>query len=190
MNESKAIGKSDDSAKLFIQKSLKGTNTHGFDHDSVYYVQGKYYLFEYLKCESDRVSPHTSNPKYYPYNWKKFYSLWQTARKLDAYLLLINYSDRQSDSNQVKVMYVKDFDYHALEKYLERSESGGWKGQCEYLVMEEYKITFEQYSQYLCKINSLASLPEEGEDTLPARILAYINQTAKNGMVKHPILPE
>lgn len=190
LNESKAIGKSDDSAKLFIQKALKGSDTHGFDHDSVYYVHGKYYLFEYLKCESNRVSPHTSNPKYYPYNWKKFYSLWQTARRLNAYLLLINYSDRPADSNQVKVMYVKDFDYTALEKYLERAERSGWGGQCEYLIMDEYKITFDQYSEYLCKINALASLPNDEVDKLPQRLLAYVNKMANVGLVKQPILPD
>jgi hypothetical protein len=174
---------------LFIQKSLKGSDTHGFDHDSVYYVQGKYYLFEYLKCESDKVSPHTSNPKYYPYNWKKFWSLWQTAKRLNAYLLLINYSDRKRDSNQVKVMYVKDFDYEALEKYLERSACGGWRDHCEYLVMDEYKITFEQYSEYLCKINSLASLPSNENDRLQQRIMAYVSKMSEASMIKQPILP-
>ena len=45
--ESKAIGKADDSSKLFIQKALAGVDTHGFDLDSVYCIQGEYYVFEY-----------------------------------------------------------------------------------------------------------------------------------------------
>lgn len=174
MNDSKVIGKGDDSAKLFIQKGLAGEVTHGFDLDSVYYVQGKYYLFEYLKCESDRVSPHTSNPKYYPCNWKKFYSLWQSAKRLNAYLLLVNYSDRIQDSKQVKVMYVKDFNYNALEEYLIRAKNGNRSGQCEYLVLEEYKISSDQYSEYLCRLNSLASLPSEEQKKLPKHLLAYV----------------
>lgn len=189
MNESKAIGKSDDSAKLFIQKSLKGSATHGFDHDSIYYVQGKYYLFEYLKCESEKVSPYTSNPKYYPYNWKKFYSLWQTACRLDAYLFLINYSDRERDSNEVKVMYVKSFDYEALDKYLEAIDQGDRGGRCEYLIMEEYKITFDKYSKYLRYINGLASLPSDNK--LPQRVLDHVSMSKKVNavLIEHPILP-
>ena len=189
VNVSKAIGKGDDSAKLFIKKALKSSETHGFDHDSVYYVQGKYYLFEYLKCESDTVSPHTSNPKYYPYNWKKFYSLWKTACKLNACLLLVNYSDRLKDCNQVKVMYVKGFQYDAIEAYLEKTERGEKGIHCEYLDMEEFKISFDEYSDYLCKINALASLPHDEHEKLPERMLACINDMTKTRTVKHPILP-
>lgn len=187
MNQSKAIGKSDDSAKLFIQKALRGNETHGFDHDSVYCVAGKYYLFEYLKCESNRVTPHTSNPKYYPYNWKKFYSLWQTAQRLCAYLLLVNYSDRLSDQNLVKLMYVKNFDYDSLDKYLERAENG-FRGAWEYMVMDEYKLTFDQFSNYLCRLNSLATLPVVENGDLPKRILAYANMLS-NSKIRQPILP-
>lgn len=189
MNDSKAIGKSDDSAKLFIQKALAGEDTHGFDHDSIYYVQGKYYLFEYLKCESNKVTPHTSNPKYYPYNWKKFYSLWQTAQRLQAYLLLVNYSDRPQDSNLVKVMHIKDFNYNAIDEYLIRTENGGWGGQCDYLIMDEYKLTFDQYSQYLCKLNSLASLPSDDNKALPKHLLKYVQMLSNQINIKQPILP-
>ncbi len=188
MPESKVIGKGDDSAKLFIQKSLAGNETHGFDHDSVYYVQGHYYLFEYLKCDSKKVTPHTSNPRYYPYNWKKFYSLWQTAQRLKAYLLLINYSDREADQNLVKVMHVKDFNYTALDSYLEKCEKGLWGGQCDYLVMDEYKISFDEFSKYLCKINSYASLPEEENTRVPQRIFKYYERIQE--AIKQPILPK
>lgn len=187
--ESKAIGKADDSSKLFIQKALAGVDTHGFDLDSVYCIQGEYYVFEYLKCESDKVSPHTSNPKYYPYNWKKFYSLWQTAQRMGAYLFLVNYSDRPKDSDQVKVMYVKKFDYEELEKYLERSKNGGWGGQSSYLEMDQYMLTFREFSDYLKKINAMATLPVEKNTLLPKRVAAAI-QPKNVTAVNHPVLPK
>ncbi len=78
---SKPISKSDDSSKEFIIKCLKGDETHGFDIDSIYFYKGKYLIFEYLKDENLSLSPHQSDPKYYPYNWQKFYSLFQTSVK-------------------------------------------------------------------------------------------------------------
>ena len=56
--------------------------------------------------------------------------------------------------------------------------------------MDEYKITFDQYSEYLCKINALASLPNDEVDKLPQRLLAYVNKMANVGLVKQPILPD
>lgn len=189
MNQSKAIGKGDDSVKLFLQRALQGEETHGFDHDSLYYVQGRYYLFEYLKCESSKVTPHTSHPRYYPYNWKKFYVLWQSAQRLQGYLLLVNYSDRASDSDQVKVMYVKGFDYAALEQYLAEQEAGRGYTRCEYLVMEEFKLTFGQFSAYLRRLNRMAELPpEEGQD-VPDRVRAYLMPSVRKRIVRGPVLP-
>ena len=190
MNKSKAIGKGDDSVKLFLQRALQGEETHGFDHDSLYYVRGHYYLFEYLKCESDRVTPHTSHPRYYPYNWKKFYSLWQSARCLQGYLLLVNYSERPGDSNQVKVMYVKGFDYAALEQYLAEQDAGRrYGGRCEYLLTDEYKLTFGQFSAYLRRLNSMAELPPEEEKVVPERVGACVMTSRRPRVVGGPLLP-
>lgn len=138
------------------------------------------------------MTPYTSNPKFYPYNWRKFYSLWQTAQKLEAYLLLVNYSDRSADRDLVKVMYVTDFDYEALDCYLAQLEADPYyKWHCEYLIMEEYRLTFSQYAAYLRRINELATLPKDEKRQLPERILSYLNgdPAAGHASVSHPILP-
>ena len=185
-NQSKILGKGDDSAKIFIKKSLGKYDTHGFDHDSIYYVQGKYYLFEYLKCDNSHMTPHTSHPRYYPNNWRKFYSLWQTSKRLGAYLLLVNYSLRPEDENLVKVMYVKNFDYQKLDKYLDSNEK-----KCDYLIMDEYKLSFDEFSKYLIALNTLASLPKAENEELPSHIMRYIRTLERPDIKKrHPLLPK
>lgn len=177
METSKPIGKSDDSSKAFIIKCLKGDKTYGFDIDSIYLFHNKainqYYIFEYLKCENEHLTPHTSNPKYYPYNWRKFHSLFQLAKRLNAKLLLINYSDgykqvKQNDKiilqelpnkekyiNEVKVFYVSNINYKALKEY----ESSNPKPKhLEYLEYEKVEsLTFDEFSKKLRKLNTQCS---------------------------------
>lgn len=93
LSNSKKISKIDDSSKKFIMDCLGNNNTYGFDIDSIYFVDGQWYLFEYLKCENEYMNPHTSNPKYYPWNYKKFLSLYKIKNELNGKLFLINYSD-------------------------------------------------------------------------------------------------
>ena len=154
-NQSKPIRKTDDESKQFIINSLKGDVTRGFDIDSIYYHNDKWYIFEYLKCESEKVTPYSSDPKYYPQNWKKFYLLYSVARKLNGVLLLINYSTRDKDKNEVKVMRVLDLDYEKAKSY---SKKDG--GLCEYMKLESWQLTMDEFSERLRKFNAVDSLPE------------------------------
>lgn len=177
MNSSKPIGKSDDPSKSFIIKCLKGDKTYGFDIDSIYFLHNEktsqYYIFEYLKCENNHLTPHTSNPKYYPYNWKKFHSLFQLAKRLNAKLLLVNYGDgykqvKQDDKiflqelpnkekyiNEVKIFYVSNIDYKALQKY-ESLPDGQKPKTLEYLEYEKVEnLTFDEFSNKLRDLNKI-----------------------------------
>ena len=135
---------------------LNGDNTHGYDHDKQYYIDGQYYLIEFLNC--DTISPYGSDPKNYPKNWRKFYSLWQSALALDAVLILVNYSSldkkdtysKLSWKDQIKIMVVTGFDYKALNDYLEKND---YKAHCQYLKGTSYKMTFDQFTAYLKKLN-------------------------------------
>ena len=46
LSNSKKISKIDDSSKKFIMDCLGNNNTYGFDIDSIYFVDGQWYLFE------------------------------------------------------------------------------------------------------------------------------------------------
>lgn len=174
---SKPIGKSDDPSKEFIIKCLKGDKTYGFDIDSVYFLYNEkikqYYIFEYLKCENDHLTPYTSNPKYYPYNWRKFHSLFQLAKHLNAKLLLVNYSDgykqikqdnkvilqelpnKEKYINEVKIFYVSNINYKALQKYESLPDKEKQK-TLEYLEYEKVEyLTFDEFSNKLRELNKI-----------------------------------
>ena len=90
---SKSIKKWDESAKNLIIQLLDWDKTWWFDLDSVYCVKWKYYVIEFLKCESTIpwINPFTSHPNKYRFNKQKFISLWNITNKLNWTLYLINY---------------------------------------------------------------------------------------------------
>lgn len=92
-SSSKSISKWDDSAKLLVIQLLWWDKTWGFDLDSVYCVNGHYYIIEFLKCESNIpwVTPFTSHPNRYRFNKQKFISLRNITQRLKWTLYLINY---------------------------------------------------------------------------------------------------
>ncbi len=141
--KSKVIGKVDDSSKQFIIECLDNDKTGGFDIDSIYKVKDRWILFEYLKC--DTMPPEKSDPKYYPYNWRKFYSLYSISKELNADLYLVNYSYEDEWKNQVKLMKVTDFD-------LEKAKSNKNK-HCEYMKFKSTVLTKQKFSDWLRKIN-------------------------------------
>ncbi len=150
---SKPIGKSDDSSKEFIIDCLAGNSTGGFDIDSIYYVDSVWYVFEYLKVENPYVTPHSSHPRRYPWNWRKFYSLWNLTQKLAGKLFLINYSDRKQDSNEVKVMEVEDFDLKKIQDFMSDYKQGNY---CDYMKLKERNMTKKEFSEYLIELNNRA----------------------------------
>lgn len=155
---SKSIKKVDDESKQFIIDCLNGDLTHGFDLDSIYYFENTWHIFEYLKCESDHMTPHTSNPKYYPYNWRKFYNLYVLSRQLNGVLWLVNYSTRESDGDLVCLMKVVGFDYDKIRDYEDSDEK---PPRLEYMTLETTKMTRDQFSQALRRMNRRATLPPE-----------------------------
>lgn len=156
---SKIIGKSDDSAKEFIIKTLDGDKTYGFDFDSIYYSQGRWNIIEFLKCENQYMTPHTSDPKHYPWNWKKFYSLYQAANALDGVLWLVNYSDREHDKDEVRLMKVESLDYDKIDEYNKTLFNYRPK-KMEYMKFsEDYKMTFYEFQEWFKNLNRNAQLP-------------------------------
>ena len=80
--KSKPIGKIDEASKEFIMELLGEEETHGIDIDSIYYIRGKgWIIFEFLKC--DTVDPYESHPNRYPFNWKKFATLFELSKKFN-----------------------------------------------------------------------------------------------------------
>lgn len=154
-NKSKPIRKTDDASKQFIIEELRGDVTHGFDIDSIFYCKDTWYIFEYLKCENEHMSPYTSDPKFYPYNWKKFYSLYVIAKHLNGKLLLVNYSTREKDRDEVKVMEVLDFDYEKAKAYDKEKHKGAY----EYMKFRTVKHTRDSFSKFLRKMNMESTFP-------------------------------
>ncbi|MCM1441558.1 MAG: hypothetical protein NC131_20475 [Roseburia sp.] len=153
-NSSKPISKIDDASKQMQIDALKGDQGHGFDIDTIYYVEGVWYVFEYLKCENEYVSPYSSDPARYPWNWRKFHSLFQITKQLNGKLILVNYSTRDKDKDEVKVMIVKNVKYDLLRNYIENSDGRIIK-YLEYIEYEQvYKFSFSEYSDWLRRLNS------------------------------------
>lgn len=172
--DSKPITHSDDASKLFIKKVLKKDKTLGFDLDAIHWMDEKYgnipYIFEYLKDECETLSPHKSDPKYYPKNWHKFWALYKVAYTMRGCLILVNYSDGfrtvKADNgdeikvplpsnyeNEVRVMNVSRFNTEKIEQYLKTP----YKERPKTLQYMEYamdlKMTTEEYSEFLREIN-------------------------------------
>lgn len=131
---SKPLSKGDDDAKALIIDCLQGTHTGGFDLDSVYCIQGKYIIFEYLKC--DTVRPYQSHPNRYWYkNKRKFLTLWKLTQKLEGSLVLVNYEDSRE---QIKVIHVLAMDESGITKEDAR------------------KWDYERFRKWLLRLNSKA----------------------------------
>ena len=106
-NNSKPIGKGDDDAKALIIETLEGEWTGGFDLDSIYLINQKYYILEFLKCET--VRPNNSHPnRYWFKNNQKFISLWEITKKLDGILYLVNYEDSRDQFKVIKVLKINE----------------------------------------------------------------------------------
>lgn len=152
---SKPIQKVDDASKQFIIDSLQGDATHGFDIDSIYFYKGKWCIFEYLKCENEYMTPYTSDPKFYPYNWKKFYLLYVITKQLNGRLFLVNYSTRDKDKDQVKVMEVISFDYEKAKAYSFKTHKGAY----EYMSLNSVMYTRASFSNLLRQMNRESTIP-------------------------------
>lgn len=147
-----------DTCKKFTADCLKGDPVHAIDIDTLFCVNGVWYIFEYLKCDSAFVNPYTSDPSKYAFNWKKFYTLWQVTNHLNGKLYLINYADKQDYAGMVRVMRVKDMDLDILSSFMNMSYQELRAFKKPYIsYSEDMKMTKEEFSTWLRKINSEAS---------------------------------
>jgi hypothetical protein len=147
--DSKAIGKSDDDAKVLIIEALAGDHTYGFDIDSIYYIEAEqqWVVIEFLKCDHQSVRPAKSHPRRYWYNWRKFASLWRLAQRLNAELYLVNYEAEAHATAQGRA--AREF---AVIRVLEMTptETGG-------ITKEEIEVLdFAGFSRWFRSINNRA----------------------------------
>ena len=114
MHNSKPLLSNDDSADEFVRECLKGDPTYGINFDRIQTNSqtGKYLILEYLLCDEkqfkNKVTPFTSHPnRYFHLNKRKFLTLWELSKKLNADLILINYSKKNTDyEDQILLMEV------------------------------------------------------------------------------------
>ena len=86
----------------------------------------------------------------------KFHSLYQVAKKLNGKLILVNYSTREKDRNEVKVMFVKNINYEMIKEYI---KSNGVKKRLDYIEYDQVlKFTFEEYSTWLRELNKKSDI--------------------------------
>lgn len=80
-------------------KALNGNSTAGFDFDM--YEPSENIVIEFLKRENLQVTNLTAHPVRYPWNFKKFVSLWSATQRLSGTLYLVNYSDDYKENISV-----------------------------------------------------------------------------------------
>ncbi|MBT3940908.1 hypothetical protein HOF46_02655 [Candidatus Woesearchaeota archaeon] len=120
MDGSKPLMNADSSGFEFAKEMLDGDSTAGINFDRLqkHPISG-YIIFEYLLCDEKQfVSPHTSHPKRYWYkNKRKFISLWNVAKDLNATLYLVNYAKKGTmHEDKVLLIEVKALDETGIQK--------------------------------------------------------------------------
>lgn len=115
MNYRKELGTPDDCGFYFAKELLDGDTTAAVNFDRIQQLpNGKYIIFEYLRCKETqpRVTPYTSHPnKYWEKDKRKFLFLWQIAQDLGATLYLVNYAAKgERNDDQVLLIKVKAMD--------------------------------------------------------------------------------
>jgi hypothetical protein len=144
---SKPLNTSDISAFEFVKECMGGDVTYGINFDKIQTNSetGKYLILEYLLCDEkqfkNNVTPFTSHPnRYFHKNKAKFIKLWELTKKLDANLMLINYSKKNSTfENQVLLIEVID-----IQNKINNPVS-----------TKDKKMSREDFSLWLRKINKL-----------------------------------
>lgn len=109
MSESKKLLHDDSSGFNFAKEMLGDDPTAAINFDRIQKHPKKgYIIFEYLLCdEKQLVDPYTSHPKrYWHKNKRKFISLWQLTKDLNAILYLVNYAKKGTKSED-KILIIK-----------------------------------------------------------------------------------
>ena len=154
---SKPIQKTDDASKEFIMELLEGNETHGVDIDSLYYTDDGWVVIEFLKC--DTVDPHKSHPNRYPFNWKKFVTLFELAKKLEGKLILVNYSKEKEWRNHIKIIDVENVNIEQVQNDLNSR-----KRYSKYIEGKEKEMTFLEFKKWFNALNDRARGPWKRSD--------------------------
>lgn len=138
--KSKPLEKNDDSGFEFAKELLAGDPTAAINFDRIQkHPERGYIIFEYLLCEEEQnVTPFTSHPnRYWHKNSKKFISLWEIAKALNATLYLVNYAKRGTKhADKILLIEVQDMDESGIKKQKVR------------------KMTRAQFSDFFRKLNN------------------------------------
>ena len=145
--ESKPLQTNDNSAIELVKECLKGDVTFGINFDRIQTNSetGKYMILEYLLCDErqfkNNVTPFTSHPnRYFQLNKQKFIKLWEVTKNLNADLILINYSKKNTQyENEILLMKVID-----IQDKIENPVS-----------TKNTKMSREEFSLWLRKVNKL-----------------------------------
>ena len=153
-NISKKLSKTDDSAGKFVIEMLAGDQTFGINFDRIQWDNKieKYVILEYLYCHplqfERNITPFTSHPnRYFSKNSQKFISLWRLTKKIDAQLILINYTSKNEKfEDEVLVMKVELIDpANSTDPVKTRNE----------------KMTRDEFSIWLRELNSRGKYNEK-----------------------------
>lgn len=141
MIKSKPLQHADISAFELHKRIFADEPTAAINFDSLYYhPELGYIIVEYLLCEETQtVNPWTSHPnRYWNKNWRKFMSLFNAAKSLNAKLLLINYAkENTKHSDKIKTIVVYDCD---KEQGIIQSNEKKWS-------FEEFKVWYRQLNK-------------------------------------------
>lgn len=135
LENSKPLGRDDYSGFSFVKEILNGEPTYAINFDRLQrHPNLGYIIFEFLLCEeSQSVNPNTSHPnRYWHKNARKFISLWQATKALNATLYLVNYAKLGTKySDLITVIKVLDIDLKKgiikeQKQDFSRDEFGKW----------------------------------------------------------------
>tara|TARA_Y100001949_G_C15778920_1_gene239758 strand:+ start:93 stop:578 length:486 start_codon:yes stop_codon:yes gene_type:complete len=151
---SKKLSKTDDSGEKFVIEMLSGDQTFGINFDRIQWDNKieKYVILEYLYCHPSQfernITPFTSHPnRYFRINDQKFISLWRLTKKIDAQLILINYTSKNEKfEDEVLVMEVELID--------------PTNSVCPVKTRDK-KMTRDEFSIWLRKLNSRGKYNEK-----------------------------
>lgn len=136
---------------FFIKELLEDYNTYGMDIDCIYYdkVKKRYIIIEFLHCDSKH--PFESHPHYYPFNYKKFCSLWEIAKELGAELWLVNFSVLDEYKDNVRLLKINGIDYNKVDYYKNQKIK---PKRLDYLnIFSDTKMSFDEFKKIFRQLN-------------------------------------
>ena len=142
-----------DTAKEYFADLIEGTSTI-MDIDAIMTIKGKLWLMDYKNVTSDKATPFTSELAKYPYKWRPIVRLINIAKKLNAYVAIIAFSEKYPD--EIKVTVIDDYYPEMLRNY-EYMSTKEMKDKHLYLeyyhVVDERKFTYDEFKEWINERN-------------------------------------